>query len=190
MHTENIQYSNGWLNFWSYIFIMVLKMYFLCVILRPNAPYYMHFLYRWYLMSLKKKWKGEVLCVISSKQFCFISPLFCSSNAFMKHWIVNLTDPESITCQPAAVSHFLLLDQQVSLVTPYTFICCSEFSHFAVGSSFRYSFASPPPQSSLRTPSFRGPLAALRSARLASSSFLLSSRFFLDSSALLRPGEQ
>uniref|UniRef100_A0A3Q2X0W9 HRAS-like suppressor 3 n=1 Tax=Haplochromis burtoni TaxID=8153 RepID=A0A3Q2X0W9_HAPBU len=32
-----------------------------------------------------------------------------------------------------------------------------------------------------------GPLAAFRSARFASSSFLLSSRFFLDSSALLRP---
>lgn len=49
-------------------------------------------------------------------------------------------------------------------------------------------FASPY-QSSFRAPSFRGPLAALRSALLASSSFLLSSRFFLDSSALLRPGE-
>jgi len=45
-------------------------------------------------------------------------------------------------------------------------------------------------QSSLRAPSFRGPLAALRSARFASSSFLLSSRFFLDSSALLRPVRQ
>lgn len=43
-------------------------------------------------------------------------------------------------------------------------------------------------QSSLRAPSLRGPLAAFRSARLASSSFLLSSRFFLFSSALLRPG--
>lgn len=43
-------------------------------------------------------------------------------------------------------------------------------------------------QSSLRAPSLRGPFAALRSARFASSSFLLSSRFFLDSSALLRPG--
>lgn len=43
--------------------------------------------------------------MISSKQFCHISPLFCSSNAFMKHWIINLTDPKSITCQPAAVSH-------------------------------------------------------------------------------------
>lgn len=58
MHTENIQYSNGWLNFWGYIFIMVLKMYFLHVILRPNAPFYIHFLYRWYLMSLKEKVKG------------------------------------------------------------------------------------------------------------------------------------
>lgn len=45
MHTENIQYRNGWLNFWWYIFIMVLKMYW------PNAPFYIHFLYRWYLMS-------------------------------------------------------------------------------------------------------------------------------------------
>lgn len=44
-----------------------------------------------------------------------------------------------------------------------------------------------PHQSSLRAPSLRGPLAAFRSARFASSSFLLSSRFFLDSSALLRP---
>ena len=42
-------------------------------------------------------------------------------------------------------------------------------------------------QSSFRAPNLRGPLAALRSARLASSSFLLSSRFFLESSALLRP---
>lgn len=48
--------------------------------------------------------------------------------------------------------------------------------------------SSHPFQSSLRAPSLRGPLTALRSARLASSSFLLSSRFFLESSALLRPG--
>lgn len=45
-------------------------------------------------------------------------------------------------------------------------------------------------QSSLRAPSFRGPLAAFRSARLASSSFLLSSRFFFDSSTLLRSGRR
>ena len=44
-------------------------------------------------------------------------------------------------------------------------------------------------QSSLRAPSLRGPLAAFLSARLASSSFFLSSRLFLDSSALLRPAE-
>lgn len=42
-------------------------------------------------------------------------------------------------------------------------------------------------QSSLRAPSLRGPLAAFLSARLASNSFLLSSRFFLANSALLRP---
>lgn len=47
-----------------------------------------------------------------------------------------------------------------------------------------------PHQSSLRAPSLSGPLAALRSARFASSSFLLSSRFFLDSSALLRPADR
>lgn len=104
--------------------------------------------------------------------------------------ISQTPNPSPVSPQPSAIRHFLLLDQQVSLVTPDTFICCSEFSHFAAGSSLRYSFASPPPQSSLRAPSFRGPLAALRSARLASSSFLLSSRFFLDSSALLRPAGQ
>lgn len=45
-----------------------------------------------------------------------------------------------------------------------------------------------PHQSSFLAPSFMGPRAAFFSARLASSSFFRSSRFFRASSALLSPG--
>lgn len=88
-----------------------------------------------------------------------------------------------------AMRHFRLLNQQLSLLSvphPHLqlwvqLLCCWLLLQILL------CFASPN-QSSFRAPSFRGPLAALRSALLASSSFLLSSRFFLDSSALLRPG--
>lgn len=106
---------------------------------------------------------------------------------FLHHLQAVLLQWSNILFQSALMMHCSRWPTSSHWLASRTSISSSESSYFATGSSYRYSFASPP-QSSFRAPSFRGPLAALRSALLASSSFLLSSRFFLDSSALLRPG--
>lgn len=179
-------------------------MSFLHVILRPNAPFiYIYFTTEALRLKKKKKQRGT-FCAISCKRFCsvrlcesLIDFLFSVSpashnNAFVKHWIVTLS-PISQEQRAIYWSH------QLSLVTllrwnaklpstalgPVTLVRVPPSPFPPLDRSLH-----PPRQSSLRTPSFRGPLVALRSARFASSSFLLSSRFFLDSSALLRPGWQ
>lgn len=155
------------------------------------------------------------MCELCCMECCFMSFFSVSvSSLSVKHWTVaSVRSRESPSDQQ---QHFPQLNQQeafiVMTVHGHFFTAntsplvlkyvecqssnhCSGSSHCGPCSSLsilalKSSNPCVPAQSSFRAPNLRGPLAALRSARLASSSFLLSSRFFLDSSALLRPGRQ
>lgn len=109
------------------------------------------------------------------------------SNAFVNHYVVTFSSRQRAISWRTDV--FLSL---TTLLSGPLFSGMPSLHPVLRVHLFWCVFVPPIPtyQSSLRAPSLRGPFVALRSARFASSSFLLSSRFFLDSSALLRPGWQ
>ena len=167
----------------------------------------MHHLYTFtlqlsYLKKKKKKQKGTVFDHVCCKEVCFMSlrilhlfqlcrPRWCIRKALdccrmlwsnnkppLYRRLFTVSSPLP-TCLSAP-----LWNVEPPPAAPGPSYCapCSSLLH-----SHPHISLCVPRQSSLRAPSLRGPLAALRSARFASSSFLLSSRFFLDNSALLRP---
>lgn len=195
-----------------YIFLNVLKK---SVILRQDAPsIYIYFTTELCILKKEKQQQKGTFCdQVCCKEFCFMSLriLHLFQLCRPKWCIRKAMDCCRMQSHPPTNSNVLLCSNNKPPLyrRPFTASCplptCLsaplwnvEPPPAAPGPSYcapcSYHLHSHPQislcvprQSSLRAPSLRGPLAALRSARFASSSFLLSSRFFLDSSVLLRP---
>lgn len=52
----------------------------------------------------KKRARGKFYVWSAANSSASLVHFSVPANVFMKQWIINLTDPKSITCQPAAVS--------------------------------------------------------------------------------------